>query len=188
MSDPLSGKTTTGLVYEDTIPMRCSVVSMPDPAQLARLHEANEEVLRVMSALDEHPPEITDDHPDVAHELRRLDFKFNLLLDLVSQVVARHLDLPERIAVRVVASGVEWQTKTPPAPNSIVQLEMYLSTKFPRPLVLLGRTADVEKHPDGARVVVLFEGMSEMEGDWLEKIIFVHHRRQIAHARRQHHH
>ena len=189
MADQPSDPLNTGLVYEDLLPLHWSVVDASmDAAHRLHLHETNEDVLRSLSMLEEHPQEIAEEHPAVAHELRRLDFKLNLLLDMVGLLVARDLALPERVPLRLAAQGLEWSTPQPPALGSLVRLEIYLSSKLPRPLVLLGRIQSRSPAADGlSRVVAVFEDLSELETDWLEKIIFVHHRRQVAHARRDPH-
>lgn len=186
MTDKTADPFNTGLVYEDQLPLHWQALAAPmDAAHWQPLHESNEDVLRSLSTLEEHPQEIAEEHPAVAHELRRLDFKLNLLLDMVGLLVARDLALPERVPLRLAAQGLEWITPQPPALGSLVRLELYLSSKLPRPLVLLGRIQCRSPVADGlSRVVAVFEDLSELEADWLEKIIFVHHRRQVAHARR----
>ena len=186
MTDQPTDPFNTGLVYEDQLPLHWQAVVAPmDATHWLHLHETNEDVLRSLSMLEEHPHEIVEEHPAVAHELRRLDFKLNLLLDMVGLLVARDLALPARVLLRLAAHGLEWSTPQPPALGSLARLELYLSSKLPRPLVLLGRIQSHSPAADGlSRVVAVFEDLSELEADWLEKIIFVHHRRQVAHARR----
>lgn len=189
MTDQPADPFTTGLVYEDQLPLHWQVIATSlDAAHWQPLHEANEDLLRSLSTLEEHPQDIAEEHPAVAHELRRLDFKLNLLLDMVGLLVERDLSLPERVPLRLAARGLEWSTRQPPALGSLVQMELYISSKLPRPLVLLGRIQANSAATDGmSRVVAVFEDLSELEADWLEKIIFVHHRRQVAHARRAPH-
>ena len=189
MPYPPADPFNTGLVYEDHLPLRCQAVAPSlDAAHWAPLHEANEDVLRSLSLLEEHPQELAEENPAVAHEIRRLDFKLNLLLDMVGLLVARDLALPDRVPLRLSAQGLEWTTAQPLPVDSLVQLELYLSTKLPRPLVLLGRIRGHSPLAEGvSKVVAVFEDLSELEADWLEKIIFVHHRRQVAHARRTPH-
>lgn len=186
MTDQPLEPPTTGLVYEDHLPLHWKEVTEPlAAAGWPPLHENNEDVLRSLSMLEEHPQEIAEEHPAVAHELRRLDFKLNLLLDMVGLLVARDLALPERIAVRLTAQGLEWGTEQPPVRGVLVRLELYLSTRLPRPLLLHARIQQLQPAGQGlTRVAAVFEHLSELEADWLEKIIFVHHRRQVAHARR----
>ena len=186
MTDQSVDPFNTGLIYEDQLPLRWQALATPPEAvHWLPVHESNEDVLRSLSMLEAHPHEIAEEHPEVAHELRRLDFKLNLLLDMVGLLVERDLALPQRVPLRLAAQGLEWTTQKPPAVGSLVQLELYFSTKLPRPLVLLGRVQGHVAVADGGhKVVAVFESLSELEGDWLEKIIFVHHRRQVAHARR----
>lgn len=189
MTDLPADSLNTGLVYEDQLPLHWRPIALPlDAAHWLHVHEANEDVLRSLSTLEEHPQDIAEEHPAVAHELRRLDFKLNLLLDMIGLLVERGLDLPQRVSLRLAARALEWSTQQPPALGSLVQLELYLSSKLPRPLVLLGRIQGCSPVADGqSRVLAAFEDLSNLESDWLEKIIFVHHRRQVAHARRSPH-
>lgn len=186
MSEQISENPGMELYYEDRLPLRCTVLDgAPDGARLARLQEESEEVLRVLSALDEHYPELTDEHPLVAHELQRFDFKLNLLLDLVSQVLTRHHPLPQPVPVKLGAQGLEWTAASPPPAAAWVELEIYLNPKYPSPLMLPAQVQDVRPAPGGALVTATFGALAESVQDWLGKTIFRHHRRQIALTRRR---
>lgn len=176
---------TTGLIYEDVIPLRWSVVSVAlSESQQARLQEANEEALRIIAALDEHPAETSNEHDAVAQELQRLDFKLNLVLDLVGQLLSQHLILPTPAPVRLASNSIEWDAPAPPDAGSLVSVELFLSRKYPRAITLYGRVHQVNALDDVYRVEVVFEGVSALVEESLEKFIFRHHRRRIAHARR----
>ena len=179
-SDPLAD----GLVFEDALPLCWEVVDdLPDAAHLARLNEADEALLRVISALEEYRPEPGEEHAEVAQELARLDFKLSLVLDLVGQLLSRQLTLPESLPVRLGARGLEWPAADPPRPGAHLIVSLYLHPGYPRPLELPGVVAGVDPLPVGGRVRLAFRGLGEPVEDWLEKFIFRHHRRSIAHAR-----
>ncbi len=173
-----------GLTLESAIPLRWSAAEDADAVQIAGLQQANEELLRVISILDEHAPQLTDEHPAVAHELQRLDFKLNVLLDLVGQLFARSTPLPPAVPARLNAESVEWEATHVPARGSRVYLEIYLNAQYPRPLILTGQVSAIQPMPNAFHILVIFDDMSEIVRDWLEKIIFRRHRRQIAHTRR----
>lgn len=184
MSNPSSDSSNSGLVYEDVLALRCKVIAGPlVGAELMRMHQSNEEVLRIVHSLDEYYPELTDEH-GVGQELARMDFKLNLLLDLVSEVLAYYHDTPQRTPVKLSVDGIEWQSSQPPELHKLVLMEIYLNNKYPHPIFLPGRVEYVQALVTGSNIRVVFDSLDEIIQAWLEKIIFRHHRRQIASTRR----
>lgn len=184
MSD-ISNHTITGLTYEDTLPLRwvAATAALPD-AQQIRIQESNAEVLRTITVLEEHPGETVSDHDPATQELQRMDFKINLLLDLVGQMLAHHSTLPEPLPVSLSATTIQWDAQAAPDVDSYLNVELFLSRKYPRPIMFYGQVQQVSPVPGGFRMMVVLEGMSEVVRDGIEKFIFRHHRRSIAHARR----
>ena len=168
----------TGLVLEDRLPLRWRVAEAPSVAPPLQL--SNEETLRVILSLDEHHVEASDENPEFAHEVQRLETKINLILELVSQVLARQLQLPESLPVRLSAQEIEWETATAPAVGSAVLIEAYVCPRYPRPLFLPATVKD----SSSGRVRAVFDELGAPVQDLLEKLIFRHHRRLIAAARR----
>jgi len=180
MTDHPQESLGTGLVLQDRLPLRwrSGPQQESDPV---RLQLANEETLRVILSLDAHHVEAGDENPELAHEIERLESKINLLLELVGQVLARQLQIPEAVDVRLSAREIAWQS-APPAPASgDGVVELYVCTRYPRPLHL-----PVRFRPAGqpgwthAELRELGEPVQEL----LEKLVFRHHRRQIAAHRR----
>ena len=58
-----------------------------------------------------------------------------------------------------------------------------ISPSYPRPLELPAAVVKHDTLAAGVRCTAAFVGCSEPVQDWLEKLIFRHHRRRIAHAR-----
>ncbi len=176
----------TGLLYEDRLPLRWqpteAVVAEGGSSHVA---EANAEFLRIMAALEEHPPESSEERPEVTHEIRRLESKIDLLLSMVSRLLARERPLPEPVALRLSATGVEWLSSRAPATGEYVLLDLYLSRDFPLPLLLTGKVARVTEEGVSKRVTVIFEGLGGTVRDWLDKVVFRQHRRRVAHSRRE---
>ena len=175
-----------GLIYEDFLPLQWRASDEQDVAsEAARLNENNEEVLRFIGILDEYPSDIGDDREPLSQELVRVEAKLNLLLGLVGQLMMVHFPQPPLRPVKLNARGVEWTAETGPRVGDVGKVEIYLNRRCPRPLILSSRVEDVEAVDHGFRFVVQFSAMSESVHERLEKIIFTHHRRSIAMARRK---
>lgn len=176
-----------GLVYEDSVPLRVSEIDVEvAAARVVAIQESNEEILRVIAALDEHHMDAGDEEAQyLSQDLARIESKLDLLLDMVAHMLASQLAVPSQLPIRMTARAIQWrQAEPPPAPGHQVLLDLYLHRKFPRPLVLLGAVQDVQQAHDGFLVTVKFEHMSESVQNWLEKLIFRQHRRSVAQARR----
>lgn len=178
MTDQTQESLGAGLVLQDRVPLRWRPAQDDDPS---RLQLANEETLRVILSLDAHHVEAGDENPELVHEIERLESKINLLLELVGQVLARQLQVPEAVAVRLSAREIAWQSpvSAPTTGGGIV--ELYVCIRYPRPLLLpvRFRPARIQGwvHADLGE---LGEPVQEL----MEKLIFRHHRRQIAATRR----
>ncbi len=187
MAEDLISSTGKGLVYEDHIPLRWNRLTSPlPPARRSRLDQQNEEMLAFISILEEHKGEAGEDEHDPHRvDLLRVEHKVNLLLDMVGQLLARQTDMPAPVPVRLTPEAIEWRAGDAPLADDRLLLEIFISNKYPTPLVFSGQVRAVEPGEGGARVVVAFEGSSESVTHALEKLIFRHHRRLVALARRR---
>lgn len=178
----------TGLLYEDRLPLHWQpTAAVVAEGGSSHVDEANAEFLRIMAALEEHPPEPTEERPEIAHEMRRLESKVDLLLSMVGRLLVRQRPLPEAAPLRLSATGIEWLASSQaPATGEYVLLDLYLCRDFPLPLLLTGKVAQVTEEPAGGRrTTVIFEGLGGTVRDWLDKIVFRQHRRRVAHSRRE---
>jgi Atypical PilZ domain, cyclic di-GMP receptor len=180
MTDQTQESLGTGLVLQDRVPLRWRPAQAHEDDPV-RLQLANEEALRVILSLDAHHVEGGDENPELAHEIERLESKINLLLELVGQVLASQLKIPDAVPVRLSAREIAWQSPepTPTAGDGIV--EVYVCTRYPRPLLLPVRFRPARLQSwTHADLGELGEPVQEL----MEKLIFRHHRRQIAASRR----
>jgi len=173
----------SGISYSTTVPFQWLPKRDRGEEDVRHLHESNEEVLRLINSMDEHPLASSEDHGD-NHDMARVDFKLNLLLDLVGQLVTRHLDLPHPRSIDMNSMSMGWIDDHPPGREAEIEIEIYLSSKYPRAVILPARVHSVESHQTGFTVVAEFTGLSDPAQQALEKIIFRQHRRDIAHSRR----
>ena len=175
-----------GLQFEDSLPLQWRAVPEQSAlSELTKLNENNEEVLRFIGVLDEYPGEIGDEFATIAQELARVETKLNLLLGLVGQLLTVHFPLPPMKAVKLNPVGIEWLTdQGHPHPGDFGIVEVYLNPRCPQPLSFPGKVDRVEATGEGYRVMVQFVALSALLQERLEKIIFTHHRRSVALARR----
>ena len=180
------GEIGHGLLYEDSLPMQWRAAT--EQSLLSELHglnEHNEEVLRFISVLDEYPGEIGDENAPIAQELARVETKLNLLLGLMGQLLTVHFPLPPMKAVKLNPIGIEWLTDQALCPGGFGVAEIYLNPRCPRPLTFPGKVDRVEVTDQGRRITAQFVALSASVQERLEKIIFRHHRRSVALARRR---
>jgi hypothetical protein len=182
-----------GLTFEDRLPLAWAEGPLPQGAELARLNADNHQLLGAEASLEEArggEALVKDESPALVHELQRLEFKLNVLMRLMADLVARSSPLPPVQTARLGARGLEWNhaaearadTKGPRVGTTGL-VYIYINPALPQPLKLACEVRG-ERTEKGARIVQLeFRDLSEAVRDLLEKLIFRHHRRLIAGAR-----
>ena len=177
------------LSYEDYIPVAWRCVEDPiEDAKLEHLNHSNEEVLYSVTTLEKLHFESTidDDSENYSSELSQLDFKLNMIMDLVSELLQGQRKLPETVSVNISCDSIQWICKQAlPEVNQMIILEVYLHHRLPKPLLIYGRVAEHESvQQDNTRVLMKFELSSSPIRDLLEKMIFRQHRRKVAQSKR----
>ncbi|MEO1079345.1 MAG: PilZ domain-containing protein [Pseudomonadota bacterium] len=175
----------SGLAYTDNISIVWREVDRePDPQHLAMVNASNEGFLRDLKLLGDggQPRELTEASADFSQELHRLDLKLNLVLDLVSTLIYRDADLPEPGPVRVAADGLSWRGDVP-APGTLVYVELYIQRGLPKPLCCYGEVVSTAAEYEDGLARLSFLGLTGGARAWLEKLIFRHHRREVASRR-----
>ncbi|HTW37484.1 MAG TPA: PilZ domain-containing protein [Steroidobacteraceae bacterium] len=168
------------LAYQDVLPVLWRALPGPvDQAVAASFTDRNLRVLQACAAIEDHAKSEKPDED--SPELQRLDFKINLLLDLVGQLVVANRPRPPVVPIRFNALGAVWRS-SPPLPEAGTQgvAEIYLRDFLAEPLRLIGRITNVS--PDG-QIKARFNPTGETIADLIEKLTFRRHRRQIAESR-----
>lgn len=178
----MTQSTGMGVVFEDELPLTyvCLSSTLP-PAERLRVESANIELLRSLSSLDDSMVERNADEVR-DHDLQRLELKMNLLLELMTKLLSLQIPLPPSRKMRLTATGIEFDFNHDLNVGNEVRVEIFVHAKLPRPLVLLGRVAEVRA--DQAQCLIAFDGSSLSFQDVLDKFIFRQHRRMIAIQRR----
>lgn len=170
-----------GLAFTDNISITWKAIDyQPDSSHLALVNESNESFLRAVSAISEFSKEVTEDSQGLAQEVARLDLKLNLLLDLVSQLIYKQLDIPEMSQVTISSSEIEWEGKSIPEPGQTVFLQVYIQRGTPKPLCFYGEVVSTSDDYSAGRAKVRYVGLLGSAQTWLDKLIFRHHRREVA--------
>ncbi len=164
------------------------LAALPPATALARLDAQNTQTLIADASLGDsrRSPDPTDEDAAIIGELHRLEFKVDVMLRLVAQLLARSRVLPPASPVCLHARGMEWPASgTDPAPGSAVLVHIYTNPAFPQPLEFAGVMCLPRR--DGGRgwSRIVWHGVAPGVTDLLEKLIFRHHRRQIAGTRTQ---
>lgn len=174
-----------GLAYSDNISVAWRAVGHDlEDSHLALVNASNEEFLRAMSVIGESAgqKDSQDLSGPVAQEVARLDLKLNLVLDLVSTLIYHQLDVPDTTPVTVSPQAVAWQGDVPP-PGATVYLQLYIKRGLPKPLCCYGEVVSSDADYAAGKANVRFIGLTGAAKSWLEKLIFRHHRQEVAYRR-----
>ena len=165
------------LAYEQVLPVAWNPLAVPvDAAVAAGFAERNVRLLQALAAIEDHG--VTDKPDESAPDLTRLDFKINLLLDLVGQLVVANRPRPAPTHIRFNAQGAIWHALAPLPPVGAAGIvEIHLRDFLAEPLRLVGTLTNVTQEGE---VTVRFSPVGEPLADLLERLIFRHHRRQVA--------
>ena len=176
-----------GLGYGDALPLGFERLErLPEGPALAGILLENQQVLVADASLDEQRPSAekkSEDEPELAEDLQRLEFKVNVLIQLVARLLNRGADLPPARRFRLHAQGLEWRVDDEEVQPGVGLVQLHVSRYFPQPLVLPGRIRGVHADDEGRWVGFAFEGLSPLVVDLLERLIVRHHRRLVAGTR-----
>jgi hypothetical protein len=170
------------LAFHDELPVEWEQALAPfDDFTLNGLEDANVALLQASVASEEHPArDKNDELLPLANELARLDFKLNLVLQLLGNLAPRR-ELPPATAVKFNALGASWQprgARSPVGAQGILRIR--LRSALPQPLAF---AAEVIASSD-KEVSVRYLRLSEVAAELIQRLCFLQHRRQIAGARR----
>jgi hypothetical protein len=181
MSESPDQSDKLGVCYEALMPVAVTLLSAePTSYEVSQAQQSNQTVLQTISALEESV-ERNVDEAERGSEIARLELKLNILLDLVSEIASRNLELPPQRVVRLCADRLLWPDDGYYRAGEALRVDLYLQPGYPRPLQLLGVLSE-QRHQEGESVWAQIElsQPEEMMTDAMERFIFRQHRRQIA--------
>jgi Atypical PilZ domain, cyclic di-GMP receptor len=170
------------LAYEDLLPVRWHPYPQAvDDVTAQHFAERNLRVLQACDALEEHGQlDKSDEESPHSADLRRLDFKLNLLLDLAGQLLAQSHPRLRPFTIRFNAMGASFTYDEGLHEGAYGVLELKLRDIVVQPLNLPAQV--VAGAPPG-QTRVRFLSLGEVVADHIEKLVVRRHRRKIAGAR-----
>lgn len=175
-----------GLSYSDCLPF--SITQRADPPPLAervRMNDRNFSLLKTHALEDFQRREIDSDFEGIASEIERIDQKMNLITELLCDLLASEAKIPPAMPLLLSAAGAQFvpQQSISLKRNDWAIFELYLIDDVPRPLKLMVRVvSDAHDTPTGA-LTLSFADLSDGVQSMLDRLVFRHHRREIALAR-----
>jgi hypothetical protein len=177
----------TTLCFASRLPLAFHALDAALPAAaLAQINAQNQQVLHADASIDEshRPVDAKDEERPWLADITRLEYKLDVLMGLVGRLLARDASMPATTSVQLYAGGIEWLAQdVPPAVGSAGVLTVYVNPSFPQPLQLPGVVVSHRAGEKGTWAQFEFQGQSAAVVDLLEKLVFRHHRRQVAEAR-----
>ena len=170
------------LAYHDVLPVEWQQRERPfSRFELNGLEEANLLLLQACAAIEEHPIHDQGEDPGpLAGEIARLDFKLNLVLQLLAKLVLKDR-MPVPTTVQFNAHGASWTALGAlPEAGARGVLRIHLHRSLPQPLELPAEVASV----DGAQVHFRFDELPDGVAELIQRLAFLRHRRDVADARK----
>ncbi len=170
------------LAYHDVLPVAWRSREPPlSGFERTGLEESNLVLLQACVAMQEQPArDHGEDAGPLANELARLDFKLNLVLQLLGKLVLRDR-MPAATSVQFNAHGASWTAIGPvPVPGERGVLRIHLHESLPQPLEVAAAISAVE----GSLVRAHFEDLPDAVGEQIQRLAFLCHRRDVADARK----
>jgi len=170
------------LAYQDVLPVQWMAMwEPPDRFDLLGLEESNLLLLQACVAVEEHPAgDKNEDLGPLAGELARLDFKLNLVMQLLAKLVSKDR-MPPATPILFNSLGASWTCIGQPPPlDGHGLLRVQLRSSLPQPLELPAQCIAVE----GSLAKVKFHGLSVGVAELIQRLAFVRHRRHVADARK----
>lgn len=145
------------------------------------VENANQNCLKIVLGLDETVHEPVDEPVELSQDLQRVEFKVNIILELVAQLISQNKPIPGSVDITLGPKALRWlAVSNPPEVGQTLQAKIYLDVRFPFPFVVGGTVTSVTPVEAGHCVVVEAAQDNAYSQDLLEKYIFRCHRRQIA--------
>jgi hypothetical protein len=182
-SVPPANSQDLGLRLELVVPVAFRRLASPlEEARAAASLGSNLRVFQASDLLGERQPTSRNDiDPSVLMELRRIDLKMTLMLDLLADLLAESHPPPPAAQIVLDARGMDWVDA--PAGVQVGDrgvVEVFIQAGVPRPLRFVGGVVEATE-PSRRRIE--FDALPEAEADQLERLIFRRHRQKIAGSR-----
>ena len=172
------------LSYQDTLPLACLRLECePTFSDFMRFDERNASLLKTLASDEQSRREPEPSLEALMQEIDRLDQKLNLMTELLADLVRREVVVPEPRPFRLSSAGVSFENSEVDSVNEgdWVKVSLFLLANVPRPLEFAARVVVSNSNfvPDGW-LTLSFEQVNEVVESALDRLVFKHHRREVA--------
>ena len=172
------------LSYQDMLPLAyVHLQGQPSFSDFMRFDERNASLLKTLASDEQTRREPEPSLEALIQEIDRLDQKLNLVTELLADLVRREVVVPSPHPFRLSSAGVsfEYSEAESVGEGDWMKVSLFLLANVPRPLEFAGRV--IRSNPDFVAenwLTVSFEQVNEMVESALDRLVFKHHRREVA--------
>ena len=172
------------LSFQDTLPLACEALASPPTFNdFMRFDDRNASLLKTLASEDQSRREPEPSLEALMQEIDRLDQKLNLITELLADLVRREVVVPAAQAFRLSSAGVSFDLGEGQSvgQGDWVKVSLFLLPNVPRPLEFAGKVVVTDPaFVPGDWQTVVFEQVNEVVESSLDRLVFKHHRREVA--------
>ncbi|MDH5361087.1 MAG: hypothetical protein OEX03_11015 [Gammaproteobacteria bacterium] len=170
------------IVYQDSLPLSVKLAKASDSLSLGEQRK-NLELLKSYWIFHETRTDDLKEHPELQIHLERIELKLDMQSEMLAMLLHQSIKLP---VAQTFSLGAETfiSTLNEQYPvGSTMRIELFLMPEYPKPLIFFAKLLAQESLGNGYKSTFELQDMDIVCRDMLEKILFRHHRRQIAQLR-----
>lgn len=145
----------------------------PNDYEITEIDKANQLLMEAITQLEEAPK--LDENSAMHADIARLDAKLDLLMNMLSRVLAQFHDAPDTQTLTMSAHYIAWHEAEQMPQDEFGKLELFIHPTIATPLI-------VPLHIEGSGRGAIFGFGSKVQNSW-EKYLFRQHRREIAQSK-----
>jgi len=170
------------IVYQDKLPLSIASATSSDFLSPGE-EKKNLNLLRAFWLFHETRADDLKESPELQSHIERIELKLDMQSEMLSLLLQQTVKLPTPVDFSLSAEHLTAIHDTLYSQGSLVRAELYLLPEYPKPLTFLARV--VGEDSIGSAYAGKFEicELDILAREMLEKILFRHHRRQIAQLR-----
>ncbi len=179
----MENTTTGGLSCDLIVPLGWFQRSASSEGDCSSRHKENFNRLQIVLGMDDHySRDIHEEESGLTAEIQRLDFKINVVLGLVAQLVTARSEFPRSVSLSLGAGMLNFEIERNVLSSGMaLTFELFLDVRYPMPVIFNGRIESVESKTDQISTIkVVLEVFPDEFKELLEKYIFRCHRRHVA--------
>jgi hypothetical protein len=182
MSPDQSQALSDGITFQATLPVDWSKLpSLPVDSAQSQASSANLRLLNALNILEEIPQDF-DKPTSSLIQNPHLEAKLDLILGMLGELLRQQAKMPIPSSMTISAHSLsvsDVPTVSLPSVGDLLQVRLFLDTRYPQVLLLSGTVTFTTK----TSFTLEFHGLSELVQEQLDKFVFRHHRRAIAQSR-----